>query len=58
MYPGAVYVLISEDGLSLAQIWYKYSFVEMIIPLVAACWLGTPLGLVFSFIIIAFEVDI
>ncbi|WNT48219.1 hypothetical protein SPLA5a_PHROGS00136 [Salmonella phage SPLA5a] len=58
MYPGMVYILMSEDGLSLSQIWEKYSFMEMIIPLVAACWLGTPLGMFFAFIIVAFEVDI
>lgn len=58
MYPGAIYILMSEDGLSLAQIWDKYSFMEMIIPLVAACWLGTPMGMFFAFIIVAFEVDI
>lgn len=58
MYPGAIYVLVSEDGLSLAQIWDKYSFMEMVIPLVAACWLGTPMGMFFAFLIVAFEVDI
>lgn len=58
MYPGMIYILMSEDGLSFAEIWERYSFMEMLIPLVAACWLGTPLGMFFAFIIVAFEVDI
>lgn len=58
MYPGMIYILMSKDGLSFADIWDRYSFMEMLIPLVAACWLGTPLGMFFAFIIVAFEVDI
>lgn len=58
MYPGMIYILMSKDGLSFAEIWDRYSFMEMLIPLVAACWLGTPLGMFFTAIIVIFEVDI
>lgn len=52
MYPGMIYILMSKDGLSFAEIWDKYSFMEMLIPLVAACWLGTPIGMALSFFIV------
>lgn len=58
MYGGAVSLLIWADGLSLSQVWDKYSLLEMSLPLYAAFWLGTPMGLFFAFIILVFEVDI